>query len=93
VDLTQVSNAQTILVNLRRVTDGTTTNDISVPMGVLVGDADGDRSVTDADVTLTQSKVSQTLNKTNFREDVTVDGMIDANDVNRVVSNKGTALP
>ena len=93
VDLTKVSNAQTILVNLRRVTDGTTTNDISVPMGVLVGDADGDRSVTDADVTLTQSKVSQTLNKTNFREDVTVDGMIDANDVNRVVSNKGTALP
>ena len=49
--------------------------------------------MTDADVTLTQSKVGQALSKTNSREDVTIDGVIDPSDVTLVTSNKGTALP
>jgi hypothetical protein len=93
VNLTGVSNAQTILVNLFGVSDGTNTNDVSVPMGVLLGDVTGDGSVASKDVTLTQSKVSQAVSKSTFREDVTVDGSIDSTDVNLVTAQKGTSLP
>jgi len=93
VNLTGVSNAQTIRINLANVSDGTNTNDVSVPMGVLLGDTNSDRSVTDADVTLTQSKVGQAVTKSTFREDVTLDGAIDNTDVSLVQSNVGTKLP
>ena len=43
VNLTGVTNAQTITVTLLGVNDGTSTGDVSVPMGVLVGDTNGDR--------------------------------------------------
>jgi len=93
VDLTGVSNAQTIRITLSGVSDGTNTNDVSGPMGVLLGDTNRTRAVNSKDVTLTQSKVGQTVDGTNFREDVTVDGSIDSNDVNLVQSKVGTKLP
>jgi Dockerin type I domain len=93
VNLTGVSNAQTILVNLFGVSDGTNTGNVSVPMGVLLGDTNKSGSVTSSDVTLTQSKVGQTANSTNFREDVTLDGTINSSDVQLVQSKVGTKLP
>jgi CSLREA domain-containing protein len=93
VNLTGVSNAQTVLVNLFGVSDGTNTNDVSVPMGVLLGDTNKDRSVTSNDVTLTQSKIGQTLSTTNFREDVDLNGSINSTDVQTVQSKVGTKLP
>ena len=93
VNLTAVSNAQTIVVKLSGVSDGTNTNDVSVPMGVLLGDTTGNGAVKSGDVTLTQSKAGQTVDASNFREDVTIDGSIDRKDINLVVSKKGTALP
>jgi hypothetical protein len=51
------------------------------------------RSVTSADVTLTQSKVGQAVNGSNFREDVDLDGAINSTDVNLVQSEVGTKLP
>ena len=93
VNLTGVSNAQTIRITLSSVSDGTSSNDVSVPMGVLLGDTNKTSSVTSDDVTLTQSKVGQAVNATSFREDVTVDGSINSTDVNLVQSKVGTVLP
>ncbi len=92
VNLTGVSNAQTLLITLSSVS-GVNTNDVTVPLGVLLGDVNGDGSVTQKDVTRTQSKVGQAVNKSTFREDVTVDGSISSTDVNLVQSKVGTALP
>ena len=93
VNLTGVTNAQKILVNLLGVSDGTNTGSVSVPIGVLLGDTNKSRSVDSADVTLTQSKSGQATNSTNFREDVTLDGSINNTDVQLVQSKVGTKLP
>ncbi len=93
IDLTGVSNAQTILINLFGVTAGTYTNDVSVRMGVLLGDTTGNGSVNATDVSLTKSKSGQTADGTNFRTDVTVNGSINATDVSTVKLKTGTALP
>lgn len=97
VNLAGVSNAQTITITLSAVSDGTNTNDVSIPMGVLLGDTNGNRFVTSSgtsnDVTLTQSKVGQTTRSTNFREDVNLDGSVTTTDVNIVQSQVGTKLP
>jgi predicted outer membrane repeat protein len=93
VNLTGVSNAQKILITLFGVSDGSNSNDVSVSMGVLLGDASGNGSVKDADVTLTQSKVGQAVSTANFREDVDINGSINSTDVNLVTTKKGTALP
>jgi hypothetical protein len=71
----------------------TYTNDVSVPTGVLLGDTDGNRSVTSNDVSLTQSKIGQALSTSNFREDVNLDGAINSTDVNLVKPKVGTKLP
>ena len=93
VNLTGVSNGQTLHINLSGVSDGVNTNDISIPMGVLFGDTDRNGFVTSADATLTQSKIGQTLNGSNFREDVNLDGSINSTDVQQVQSKAGTKLP
>jgi hypothetical protein len=93
VNLTGVSNAQTLRITLSNVSDGTNTNDVTVPMGVLLGDTNNNRSVTSDDVTLTQSKVGQAVTKSTFREDVNLDGSINSTDVNIVQSKVGTKLP
>jgi hypothetical protein len=88
-----VTNAQKILVNLLGVSDGVNTGSVSVPMGVLLADTNKSRAVDSADVTLTQSKNGQATNSTNFREDVTLDGLINGGDVQLVQSKVGTKLP
>jgi hypothetical protein len=93
VNLTGVTNAQKILVNLLGVSDGVNTGSVSVPMGVLLADTNKSRAVDSADVTLTQSKNGQATNSTNFREDVTLDGLINGGDVQLVQSKVGTKLP
>ena len=93
VYLTGVSNAQRIVITLSGVSDGTNTGDVSVPMGVLLGDTNNNGSVTSNDVTLTQSKVGQVVSKTTFREDVTLDGLINSTDVQQVQSKVGSKLP
>src|SRR5438067_9014727 len=97
VNLTGVSNAQTIFVTLSNVSDGMHTNDVSVPMGVLLGDTTNNGSGTSSgspnDVSVTQSKVGQIVSGSNFREDVNLDGVINSTDVNLVQSKVGTKLP
>ena len=59
IDLTGVSNAQTIVLTLFGVSDGTNTSDLSVPMGVLLGDTNADRFVNSGDALQTRIRAGQ----------------------------------
>ena len=93
VDLTSVTNAQYISVKLEGVNDGITTTDVDIPMGVLVGDTNGNGLVNAGDSTQTRSRSGQTTSATNFRSDVTGDGSINSGDQISVRSRSGTSLP
>ncbi|MGI9089165.1 MAG: beta strand repeat-containing protein [Chthoniobacterales bacterium] len=96
VPLTNVANAQKITVTLNNVSDGTNIGSVSVPMGVLLGDTNGDGSVSGADVTQTKAQAGNLAHgdpAANFREDVTTDGSISGADVTLVKRNAGNQLP
>ena len=94
VNLTGVTNAQTIGVILFGVNNGMSTIlDVVVPMGVLVGDTNNDRFVNAGDATQTRSRAGQPADAMNFRSDVNADGVINSGDTAAVRSRSGTALP
>ncbi|HLW34827.1 MAG TPA: dockerin type I domain-containing protein, partial [Chthoniobacterales bacterium] len=93
VNLTGVTNAQTITVTLSNVSDGTNTSDVEAAMGVLTGDTNHDKFVDSIDTSQTKSQSGKPVTAANCREDVNVDGFIDAVDVALVKSKSGTALP
>jgi Dockerin type I domain len=95
VNLTGVTNAQTITVNLTNVYDstGNSSSVVSAPMSVLTGDTNADGSVNSADISQTKSQSGNAVTNSNFREDVTVDGFLNSADISLVKSKSGTALP
>ncbi|MEP6809225.1 MAG: dockerin type I domain-containing protein, partial [Chthoniobacterales bacterium] len=93
VPLTNLPNAQTTNVTLFGVTDGTGYGNIVIPIGCLLGDVTGDKSVSSSDVAATKSFVSQDVTAANFRSDVTANGAINASDVATVKGNVGAMLP
>jgi hypothetical protein len=93
VNLTGITNAQRITVTLSAVNNGSATADVSVPMGVLVGDSNGDGTVNSADIGQAKSQSGNTVDASNFRQDVNLDGNINASDIGLVKSKSGTALP
>lgn len=93
VNLTGVFNAQTIVITLFGVSDGTNMADVTISMGVLLGDTSRNGSVNATDVSLTKSKSGQSVDASNFRTDVTVSNSINSSDVSTVKSKSGTALP
>ncbi len=90
VNLTGITNAQRITVTLLGVNGS---GEVAAPMGVLVGDTNGDGSVNAGDIGQTKSQSGNAVTASNFREDVTVDGTINAGDIGLVKSKSGTALP
>jgi hypothetical protein len=93
VFLTNVPNAQRLTITLLGVNDGTNTGNVSIPMGVLLGDTTADGFVNSTDIAQTKSQSGQLVTASNFREDVTVDGNINSTDIAQVKSKSGTALP
>jgi hypothetical protein len=93
VPLTNVANAQRLTISLFGVSDGTFAGDLSVPMSVLIGDTNGDRSVNSGDIAQTKSQSGQSVAPANFREDLNTDGSINSADISLVKSKSGTALP
>jgi hypothetical protein len=93
VNLTGVTSAQRIILTLINVNDGTNSGDVPIPMGVLVGDVNGNAVVNSSDVSLTKSQVGQAVTASNFREDVNADGLINSVDVALVKAKVGTGLP
>ena len=95
VELTGVTNAQVINVSLLNVRDSQNnqSEEVSVAMGVLLGDTTGNGSVTSSDVSLTKLRSGQVVDSSNFRNDVNVSNSISATDVSSVKLKVGTALP
>ena len=95
VNLTGVSDAQTITVNLTNVTD--TLEDFSptvtISLGMLIGDVNGDAVVNAADATLTRNRSGQTADAANFRADCNVDGSINSADATLVRNRSGNFIP
>ena len=93
VNLSGVQTAQTIEVKLTDVSDETSTNDVSVSMGVLVGDTTGDGFVNSGDIDQVKSQLGQSVTNSNFREDLNADGNINSGDVSLAKSKSGMGLP
>jgi len=95
VNLTGVANGQKIVVTLANVTDkyGRTLASAKVPVGILLGDVDGNKTVDNKDVNLVTAKVGATAGATNFRKDVNVDRSITQDDVTITQAQVGTSIP
>ena len=92
VNLTGVTNAQTIQITLFAVNEGTVTNNVTIPMSILVGDTTANGAVNSSDIAQTQSQSGQVLTMNNFREDITANGVINSSDIALVQSKSGTGL-
>jgi hypothetical protein len=93
VNLTGVTNAQTAVIRLNNVSDGTTTANVAVQMGVLAGDTTGNGLVNSTDISQTQAQSGQSVTSSNFRADVNANGLINSTDISLVQSKSGTGLP
>jgi hypothetical protein len=81
--LSNVSNAQTLTINLLGVSDGSNTFDVHVPMSVLLADVNANGVLTNADVSLVKAQVAAggNVDSSNFRNDVNANGVITNADV------------
>ena len=94
IGLTGVTSAQRITLTLAGVSSGPSTTNVGVPMGILVGDTNGNGSVTSSDIAQTKAQSGQTVTGSNFRSDVNVSGnTISSSDISLVKSKSGTSLP
>ena len=93
VNLTGVTSPERFIVTLFGINDGTSTGDVSVHMGLLVGDVNGNGVVNSGDAQQTRSRSGQTPDATNFRSDVNVNGAINSGDTTFVKVRAGTFLP
>ena len=92
INLTNVSNAQMLTVNLIGVTGGGNSGNVSIPMGVLLGDVNASKQVDGNDVSSVQGHTRQSANLTNFRNDVNTSGLIDGNDVSITQGQTRTSI-
>lgn len=93
VDLTGVVNAQTLVMKLTGVNDGTFSGDVPVAMSVLLGDTTGNGVVNATDIVQVKSQSGQSTTASNFWADVNASGSINASDIGLVRSASGTTLP
>ena len=93
INLTGVTNAQTLIVTLSGVNYGAATGNVPMRMSVLIGDTNGNGTVNSTDVSQTKQQSGQAVTSANFREDINANGSINATDISFVKSKSGTALP
>jgi hypothetical protein len=96
VQLTGVSNAQRVTVNLSNMTDnyGQVLQSTPLTVSFLVGDTNGSGNVNATDIGQTKAGSGQAVSASNFRQDVNVSGgSINASDVGLVKAAAGSQLP
>jgi hypothetical protein len=93
VNLTGVTNAQRITLTLIGVNDGSHIANVSIPMGVLLGDVDASARVDSTDIFQVRQQTLQNANSNNFRMDVDESGRIDSTDVFITRQQSLTSLP
>jgi hypothetical protein len=90
LDLTNVSNAQTLTVTLSGVNGS---GIVTVPVGILLGDTNATGGVNAGDALQTRNRSGHTADPNNFRSDVNHDGQINSGDSLVVRANSGASLP
>jgi hypothetical protein len=95
VNLSGVVNAQELRLTVSGITDtaGRTTGALTVPIGFLVGDTTGNRTVNSSDVGQVKSRSGDPVSSSTARVDVTANGDINATDISLVKSRSGTRIP
>ena len=93
INLTNVSNAQRLLINLFGMSDGAITNDFSVPMGVLFADINSSGRTDNGDAIVVRNLSGSIPTPLTFRADVNRSGRIDGGDAIAVRNASGTSLP
>jgi hypothetical protein len=93
MNLSGVTNAQTLWVALAGVNNGTANGDTYIPLSVLAGDVNGNGIVNATDIAVTKSRSGASADATNFRSDVVPNGTINATDIGLVKSQSGGTLP
>lgn len=95
VPLTNITNAQVINVRIFGVNGAADAPaaDFDFPMGFLIGDDNGNRTVNAADIALCKSQLGQAVTAANFRSDVNANGAINAADVALIKGHSGTSIP
>jgi hypothetical protein len=93
VNLSAVANAQTLGITLLNVSNGSTTGDVVIRMGVLAGDTTGSGKVNASDIGQTKAQSGRAATGANFRTDVDAGGSINASDIGLVKANSGASLP
>jgi hypothetical protein len=74
------------------VSAGSETRDVFIPFAVLVGDTNGNASVTASDVAQAKEQSAQPVTISNYRLDVSADGAINGSDISLIKANVGTQL-
>jgi hypothetical protein len=94
VNLTGVTNGQTITVALHNVIDsaGNFSGTVTATMKVLVADVNGTGLVDSGDVFLVRQQTAQAVTSSNFREDVNANGLIDSGDVFLTRQHTGSSV-
>jgi hypothetical protein len=101
IPLTNVTNDQVINVALNGVnnepgiinTPAGTGGNLVIPMGVLVGDTNGNKTVNAGDIGQTKGQSGALVTGSNFRTDVNANGSINAGDIGLVKARSGTSIP
>jgi hypothetical protein len=95
VNLTNVGNVQTLAINLIGVAGGARRGNVSIPMGVLLGDVNASGRVDGTDLSLVgqQNFRPLTQNPPTFREDIDASGRIDGTDASIAGQQSFTSLP
>ena len=95
VPLTLVDNEQNINVRINGVNGAANApaTDFDIPMGVLWGDSNQNRTVNAADIALIKQQSGQPVTGANFREDVNRNGAINAADISIAKRWTGHGIP
>ena len=92
VNLSGVTNGQTIVIRIDGVNDGAASN-IDIPMGVLFGDVTGNGVVNSSDISTTKKLSGQAVGPFAFRTDLNANGVTNSSDLGAVKVASGTTLP
>lgn len=90
VTLTGVPDAKRVTVSLSNVNG--LGGSVSVSMGFLLGDVNGSRSTSSADVLAVKGQAARAVNSSNFLDDVNLTGGITATDILAVKGRSGQGL-
>jgi autotransporter-associated beta strand protein len=95
VNVTGVTNLQTITVTLSNVTDnaGGFMSSVAVDMKVAAGDTTSNGGINASDVSQTKNRVGMAVSAATFRNDLNANGSINASDVSLVKLHSGESLP